>query len=98
MGDEPPPPAIDADNSPFPLTDIDRLVLSQTDEEFKRHDWDELKEIIGMFRHIHAWNNSIIFQYFNIFKAEMIISCVWMFLGVLVYSYTIGSISKVMSD
>jgi hypothetical protein len=54
MGDEPPPPAIDADNSPFPLTDIDRLVLSQTDEEFKRHDWDELKEIIGMFRHIHA--------------------------------------------
>lgn len=46
MGDEPPPPAIDADNSPFPLTDIDRLVLSQTDEEFKRHDWEELKEII----------------------------------------------------
>lgn len=31
----------------FPLTDIDRWVLSQTDEEFKYHDWEELKEIIG---------------------------------------------------
>lgn len=33
---------------PFPLTDIDRWVLSQTDEEFHCHSWDELKQIIGM--------------------------------------------------
>jgi hypothetical protein len=32
---------------PFPLTDIDRWVLSQTDEEFHLHNWDELREIIG---------------------------------------------------
>jgi hypothetical protein len=32
---------------PFPLTEIDKWVLSQTDEEFHLHDWDELREIIG---------------------------------------------------
>ncbi|KAL9622840.1 MAG: hypothetical protein Q9160_002766 [Pyrenula sp. 1 TL-2023] len=32
---------------PFPLTDIDRYVLSQTDEEFHYHSWDELKQIIA---------------------------------------------------
>lgn len=32
----------------FPLTDVDRWVLSQTDEEFHLHDWEELKVIIGM--------------------------------------------------
>ncbi|KAI9645706.1 hypothetical protein NHQ30_006448 [Ciborinia camelliae] len=35
------------EDSPFPLTDTDRWVLSQTDEEFHLHDWDELKEIIA---------------------------------------------------
>lgn len=35
------------EESPFPLTDVDRWVLSQTDEEFQLHTWDELKEIIG---------------------------------------------------
>jgi hypothetical protein len=35
------------EEAPFPLTDVDRWVLSQTDEEFKYHDWEELKEIIG---------------------------------------------------
>ncbi|KAI6376568.1 hypothetical protein MCOR25_002779 [Pyricularia grisea] len=34
------------EEAPFPLTDIDKRVLSQTDEEFKYHDWDELREII----------------------------------------------------
>lgn len=33
--------------APFPLTDVDKWVLSQTDEEFKYHDWDELREIIS---------------------------------------------------
>lgn len=32
--------------SPFPLTETDKFVLSQTDEEYKYHDWEELKEII----------------------------------------------------
>lgn len=35
------------EDAPFPLTDVDRWVLSQTDEEFKYHDWEELREIIG---------------------------------------------------
>lgn len=35
------------EDSPFPLTDIDRWVLSQTDEEFHLQDWNELKEVIG---------------------------------------------------
>ncbi|ROW17546.1 hypothetical protein VPNG_00712 [Cytospora leucostoma] len=30
----------------FPLTDVDNWVLLQTDEEFKCHDWDELRQII----------------------------------------------------
>lgn len=32
----------------FNLTDIDRHVLAQTDEEFVLHDWEDLKAIIGM--------------------------------------------------
>lgn len=35
--------------APFSLTEADRWVLSQTDEEFRLHDWDELREIVGMF-------------------------------------------------
>lgn len=41
MGDIP------VEEAPFPLTDVDKWVLSQTDEEFKKHGWEELKEIIG---------------------------------------------------
>lgn len=33
--------------SPFPLTDIDRWVLSQTDEEFHLQTWEDLRVIIG---------------------------------------------------
>ncbi|KAG5924072.1 hypothetical protein E4U61_001728 [Claviceps capensis] len=32
--------------APFPLTETDRWVLSQTDQEFKKHDWQDLKQII----------------------------------------------------
>ena len=42
------PPAGEQEDYPFPLTDVDRWVLSQTDEEFHYHSWDELKQIIGM--------------------------------------------------
>ncbi|KAK2593774.1 hypothetical protein QQS21_008535 [Conoideocrella luteorostrata] len=43
MGDNGNTPNAEA---PFPLTDVDRWVLSQTDKEFKRHDWDDLKQVI----------------------------------------------------
>jgi hypothetical protein len=33
--------------APFHLTELDRLILSQTDEEFVHHDWEDLKAIIG---------------------------------------------------
>ncbi|KAI1158726.1 hypothetical protein F5B18DRAFT_68228 [Nemania serpens] len=32
---------------PFPLTEVDKWVLSLTDEEFNYHDWEDLKKIIG---------------------------------------------------
>ncbi|KAJ1337674.1 DUF3605 domain-containing protein [Microdochium nivale] len=35
-----------ADDTPFPLTDIDRWVLSLTDEEFPYHDWKDMTDII----------------------------------------------------
>jgi hypothetical protein len=37
---------VQVDDAPFPLTDTDRYVLSLTDEEYRYHYWDELKEII----------------------------------------------------
>ena len=32
---------------PFNLTDLDRAILSQTDEEYVPHNWEELRKIIG---------------------------------------------------
>ena len=32
---------------PFHLTDLDREILAQTDEEYQYHDWKELKELLG---------------------------------------------------
>ena len=40
-------PTSSDEESPFPLTETDKWVLSQTDEEFKLHSWGELKEIIS---------------------------------------------------
>ncbi|KAI0816283.1 hypothetical protein GGR55DRAFT_228678 [Xylaria sp. FL0064] len=37
------PPA----EAPFPLTEVDKYVLSLTDDEFHCHDWEDLKKIIG---------------------------------------------------
>lgn len=45
MGDNPAPEA-----APFPLTKVDKWVLSQTDDEYTCHTWDELREIIGTVR------------------------------------------------
>ena len=36
---------------PFPLTDVDRHNLSLSDEQFKPHTWEELKQIIGWLMH-----------------------------------------------
>lgn len=47
MGDASTPVAPPAEEPPFPLTDLDRWVLGQTDKEFKRHDWQGFKDIIG---------------------------------------------------
>lgn len=43
---------ISQEESPFPLTEIDRWVLSQTDEEFQLHTWTELKDIIGTLKFV----------------------------------------------
>jgi hypothetical protein len=37
---------IASEEAPFPLTDVDRWVLSQTDEEYTYHTWDELRQLI----------------------------------------------------
>ena len=39
---------IDIDNPPFPLTAIDRELLSMRDEDFHHITWKDLKSIIGM--------------------------------------------------
>ncbi|GAW11175.1 hypothetical protein ANO14919_005170 [Xylariales sp. No.14919] len=45
MGDLPiKAPLVEA---PFPLTEVDKWVLSLTDDEFYCHDWEDLKKIIG---------------------------------------------------
>ncbi|KAI0481223.1 hypothetical protein GGR56DRAFT_629412 [Xylariaceae sp. FL0804] len=45
MGDLPPSGGLS--DAPFPLTDIDKWVLSLTDEEFHYHDWEDMTRIIG---------------------------------------------------
>ena len=37
-------------DAPFPLNDMDKWVLSQTDDTFKCHTWDDLRQIIRMLR------------------------------------------------
>ncbi|KAH6890434.1 hypothetical protein B0T10DRAFT_318913 [Thelonectria olida] len=34
------------EEAPFPLTDVDKWILSQTDEEFHCHDWEDLRDVI----------------------------------------------------
>ncbi|KAI4599698.1 hypothetical protein KJ359_001434 [Pestalotiopsis sp. 9143b] len=31
---------------PFPLTDVDKWILSLTDEQYKYHDWEDLRNIV----------------------------------------------------
>ncbi|PNY27060.1 Uncharacterized protein TCAP_03008 [Tolypocladium capitatum] len=46
MGDDVARPETTPEDPPFNLTDVDKWVLSQTDAEFRVHDWTWLKEII----------------------------------------------------
>ena len=43
------PTASTDDVSAFPLTDLDRKILSMTDEEYTPHTWENLKEIIRTY-------------------------------------------------
>lgn len=54
MGENPP------EEAPFPLTEVDRWVLSQTDEEFHKHDWEELKEIISKQLYLKSSQHSLL--------------------------------------
>ena len=36
------------EEAPFPLTEVDKWVLSQTDEEYTYHTWDNLCHLIRM--------------------------------------------------
>ncbi|KAI1752310.1 hypothetical protein F4782DRAFT_530565 [Xylaria castorea] len=68
------------EEAPFPLTEMDRWVLSQTDEEFHYHDWEDLKKIIGGnnlsvlkrkpsdLRRYMAWTTEIKAQYGSMTK------------------------------
>lgn len=37
----------DEEHANWNLTDIDRMLLRQTDEEYEPHSWEELKWIVG---------------------------------------------------
>lgn len=50
MGDNSAPEKAPEKEAPFPLTKVDKWVLSQTDHEYTPHTWDELREIIGTVR------------------------------------------------
>lgn len=41
------PPLTEAERGVFTLSGADVEVLSMTDEEYKKHDWEDLKKIIG---------------------------------------------------
>jgi hypothetical protein len=63
---------------PFPLTETDKFVLSQTDEEYKYHDWEELREIIGesgchISTRVHF--NHVQRQITSLFSKENRLSC-----------------------
>lgn len=46
IGDTPFRPE-ELESSNWKLTDVDRMLLKQTDEEYEPHDWEELKSIVG---------------------------------------------------
>lgn len=49
MGDSLVSDKLNPEDYPFPLTELDKKVLSQTDEEYGKHSWEELKSIVGRY-------------------------------------------------
>lgn len=40
--------------APFPLSAVDQEHLMTTNDDFRYHTWEDLKEIIGKFTHLRA--------------------------------------------
>ncbi|XXH04789.1 NADH-cytochrome b5 reductase [Hypoxylon texense] len=40
------PVKVPPEDAPFPLTEVDKWVLSLTDEEYQYHDWEDMKKVI----------------------------------------------------
>lgn len=51
---------------PFPLTDVDKWILSLTDEQYKYHDWEDLRNIVSKYRLIY-------FISFDLFSSSLYI-------------------------
>lgn len=57
-------------DAPFPLTEVDKWVLAQSDEDYELHDWEDLRHIIGEWTctgsilgtaavlHLHLYSNN----------------------------------------
>lgn len=43
----------DEENPNWNLTEVECMLLRQTDEEYEPHSWEELKWIIGMLQFLH---------------------------------------------
>jgi len=54
------------EDPPFPLTDVDKWVLSQTDEGYHLHTWDELREIIGENKGSSYFDSNSLNSFFGI--------------------------------
>lgn len=47
------PEELDLTDPALPLTAIDRQILAMKDEDYHRHTWEDLKEIIGSYTLSH---------------------------------------------
>src|SRR5688500_14509326 len=63
---------VSQEESAFPLTEVDRWVLSQPDEEFQLHTWTDLKDIIGKLCSSHCVT---LLLYFGITSYHNAIAC-----------------------
>ena len=48
--------ALNGQKVPFNLTELDREVFAQTDEEFRPHDWEDVKNIVGGLAHTATYH------------------------------------------
>lgn len=46
--------------APFHLTEVDRAVLAQTDDEFDPHTWEALRNIIGAFNEVRDGPSNVL--------------------------------------